>query len=80
MIGKLEPSDRGFYAGAVGWCNAAGSGSWWVGIRGIAFRDRSFEVWAGAGVVADSDPIAEREETRNKLDSVLHAIGVGTLN
>ena len=80
LIGKLEPSDRGFYAGAVGWCNAAGSGSWWVGIRGIAFRDRSFEVWAGAGVVADSDPIAEREETRNKLDSVLHAIGVGTLN
>jgi len=80
LIEKLEPIDRGFYAGAVGWCNAAGDGSWWVGIRGIAFHDRNFEVWAGAGIVSDSDPIAEREETRNKLDSVLHAIGVGTLN
>ena len=80
LIEKLEPVDRGFYAGAVGWCNAAGDGSWWVGIRGISFHNRTFEVWAGAGIVADSDPIAEREETRNKLDSVLHAIGVGTLN
>lgn len=80
LIEKLEPVDRGFYAGAVGWCNASGEGTWWVAIRGIAFHDRVFEVWAGAGIVADSDPIAEREETRNKLDSVLHAIGVGTLN
>ena len=80
LIEKLEPLDRGFYAGAVGWCNAADEGSWWVAIRGIAFHDRAFEVWAGAGIVADSDPIAEREETRNKMDSVLHAIGVGTLN
>lgn len=80
LIEKLEPVKRGFYSGAVGWCNAAGDGSWWVGIRGITISNRQFEVWAGAGIVADSDPIAEREETRNKLDSVLHAIGVGTLN
>lgn len=80
LIEKLEPLDRGFYAGAVGWCSPSGDGSWWVAIRGISFHDRTFEVWAGAGIVADSDPIAEREETRNKLDSVLHAIGVGTLN
>lgn len=80
LIEKLEARPRGSYAGAVGWCSANGEGSWWVAIRGISFRRREFTLWAGAGIVADSDPIAEREETRNKLDSVLRAIGVGTLN
>lgn len=80
LIHKLEPNRRGAYAGAVGWLNAQGEGSWWVAIRGILTRGREFEVWAGAGIVADSDPIAEREETKYKMDSVLHAIGLGTLN
>jgi isochorismate synthase len=80
LITKLEPNRRGAYAGAVGWVNAMGEGSWWVAIRGILTRGREFEVWAGAGIVADSDPIAEREETKYKMDSVLHAIGLGTLN
>ena len=80
LITKLEPNRRGAYAGAVGWVNAIGEGSWWVAIRGILTRGREFEVWAGAGIVADSDPIAEREETKYKMDSVLHAIGLGTLN
>jgi isochorismate synthase len=80
LIEKLEAQPRGAYAGAVGWCAANGDGSWWVAIRGITFRKREFTLWAGAGIVADSDPIAEREETRNKLDSVMRAIGVGTLN
>ncbi len=80
LIEKLESRPRGAYAGAVGWCTSTGEGSWWVAIRGIAFRRREFTLWAGAGIVAESDPIAEREETRNKLDSVMRAIGVGTLN
>jgi isochorismate synthase len=80
LIEKLESRPRGAYAGAVGWCTSTGEGAWWVAIRGIAFRRREFTLWAGAGIVAESDPIAEREETRNKLDSVMRAIGVGTLN
>ena len=80
LIEELEPFRRGAYAGAVGWVNAAGHGAWWVAIRGILTRGSQFEVWAGAGIVSDSDPVAEREETKYKIDSVLHAIGLGTLN
>jgi isochorismate synthase EntC len=80
LIEELEPYRRGAYAGAVGWFNADGDGEWWVAIRGILTRGSQFEVWAGAGIVADSDPVAEREETKYKMDSVLHAIGLGTLN
>ncbi|CAB4856876.1 unannotated protein [freshwater metagenome] len=80
LIRELEPYQRGSYAGAVGWFNSAGEGAWWVAIRGILTSGSQFEVWAGAGIVADSDPIAEREETKYKMDSVLHALGLGTLN
>jgi menaquinone-specific isochorismate synthase len=80
LINELEPSQRGSYAGAVGYFNSIGDGAWWVAIRGILTKGSQFEVWAGAGIVADSDPIAEREETKYKMDSVLHAIGLGTIN
>ena len=80
LIAKLETRDRGPYAGAVGWMNALGDGEWSVAIRGILTRSRHFEVWAGAGIVSESDPLAEREETGNKLASILRAIGIGTLN
>ena len=80
LIKELEPNQRGSYAGAVGWFNSVGDGAWWVAIRGILTKGSQFEVWAGAGIVADSDPIAEREETKYKMDSVLHAIGLGTIN
>jgi len=80
LIEELEPFRRGAYAGAVGWVNSVGDGAWWVAIRGILTKGPQFEVWAGAGIVMDSDPTAEREETKYKMDSVLHAIGLGTLN
>jgi isochorismate synthase len=75
VIERLEPEDRGLYAGAVGWFDTAGNGEWWVAIRGVLVRGDEFEAWAGAGIVADSDPIAEREETRDKLASVLAGLG-----
>ena len=80
LIEEIELSRRGAYAGAVGWVNSVGDGAWWVAIRGILTKGPQFEVWAGAGIVMDSDPTAEREETKYKMDSVLHAIGLGTLN
>ncbi|MHB1208556.1 MAG: isochorismate synthase [Acidimicrobiales bacterium] len=74
LIGRLEQHDRGHYAGPIGWIDANGDGEWWVGIRGLMVRGSEFEAWAGAGIVSESDPIAEREETRDKLASVLSAV------
>jgi len=74
VMRQLERGNRGLYAGAVGWIDADGNGEWWVGIRCLSLHDRHFEAWAGAGIVADSDPVAEREETRNKLMTALGAL------
>ncbi len=74
LISALEGRSRGHYAGPVGWVDDAGDGEWWIGIRGVQIRERAFEAWAGAGIVSESDPIAEREETRDKLASVLSAL------
>ncbi len=74
LIRDLEQHDRGHYAGPVGWLDANGDGEWWVGIRGVMVEGAHFEAWAGAGIVSESDPIAEREETRDKLASVLSSV------
>jgi isochorismate synthase len=74
VMRQLEPGNRGLYAGAVGWLDAYDNSEWWVGIRSLLIHERNFEAWAGAGIVADSDPVAEREETRNKLMTALGAL------
>ena len=68
---ELEGTDRGRYAGPVGWVDAAGNGAWGVGIRGVQLDGTTARVFAGVGVVADSDPEAELEETRAKAQAVL---------
>ena len=73
LLQKLETFDRGHYAGPVGWLDQHGDGEFWIGIRGVMIDGANFEAWAGAGIVSESDPIAEREETRDKLASVLSA-------
>ncbi|MDE3064829.1 MAG: isochorismate synthase [Acidobacteriota bacterium] len=74
LLARLEAHDRGHYAGPVGWVDAHGDGEWWLGLRGVLIDGRSFEAWAGAGIVSESDPIAEREETRDKMASVLTSV------
>ncbi len=74
LICRLEQHDRGHYAGPIGWIDANGDGEWWVGIRGVFVNGTEFEAWAGAGIVGESDPIAEREETKDKLASVLSSV------
>jgi isochorismate synthase len=74
LLQRLEPFDRGHYAGPVGWVDQNGDGEFWIGIRGVLVDGADFEAWAGAGIVSESDPIAEREETRDKLASVLSAV------
>ncbi len=74
LICRLEQHDRGHYAGPVGWLDANGDGEWWIGIRGVLVAGTEFEAWAGAGIVSESDPIAEREETRVKLAVALSSL------
>lgn len=76
VIAQLEGS-RGFYAGAVGWCDARGDGRWVVAIRGaqLSADRRSALAHAGGGIVAESDPDDEIDETTTKFRTILSALG-----
>jgi menaquinone-specific isochorismate synthase len=71
VISELEGADRGRYAGPVGWVDAEGNGAWAVGIRSVDLDGPTARLFAGVGVVADSDPEAELAETRAKAQSLL---------
>lgn len=74
LVRILEPVDRGFYAGLVGWMNAEGEGEWVLALRcGLASGSR-IRVHAGAGVVAGSTPDGEHAETAAKFGTVLAAL------
>jgi len=75
LIREIE-GDRGFYAGAVGWCDQRGDGRWVVSIRGaVLSADRRTAVaHAGGGIVAESDPDAEVDETTTKFTTILSAL------
>jgi anthranilate synthase component 1 len=74
IIDSLEPTRRGLYAGTVGYLDFAGDLDMAIAIRTAFMRDGRAYVQAGAGVVADSDPVAEEQESRNKAAAVLAAI------
>jgi salicylate biosynthesis isochorismate synthase/menaquinone-specific isochorismate synthase len=73
-IGELEGLDRGWYAGPVGWMDTAEDGEFCVAIRSALLRDRTAHLFAGNGIVADSDPEAELAETEVKLGALLPAL------
>jgi isochorismate synthase len=79
LINELE-GDRGFYAGAVGWCDAGGDGKWVVSIRcaELSADRRTAVARAGGGIVAESDPDDEIAETITKFRTILTALGVRT--
>ena len=70
-IAELERMDRGWYAGPVGWMDAAEDGEFCVALRSALLRDREAHLYAGVGVVAGSDPAAELTETEVKLEALL---------
>ncbi|MFD4631209.1 isochorismate synthase DhbC [Streptomyces sp. NPDC058284] len=76
VIRETEPFDRGFFTGVVGWGDANGDGEWVVTIRCAEAEERSLRLYAGAGVVAASDPAAETAETGAKFRTFLNAVGV----
>ncbi|MEE2059078.1 isochorismate synthase [Rhodococcus artemisiae] len=77
LINELE-GDRGFYAGALGWCDENGDGEWMVTIRCAILEPdgTTLTAHAGGGIVADSDPFDELAETTVKFGTVLDALGV----
>lgn len=77
LIAELE-GDRGFYAGAVGWCDARGDGRWVVSLRcaQLSADRRGALARAGGGIVAESDPDDEVAETTTKFGTILNALGV----
>jgi menaquinone-specific isochorismate synthase len=72
-LAKLEELDRDRYAGPVGWVDARGDGEWYLGIRSAIVEGSSARLFAGVGIVADSDPAAELAETQLKLQAFLAA-------
>jgi isochorismate synthase len=77
LINELE-GDRGFYAGAVGWCDQRGDGRWLVSIRcaQLSADRRTADAHSGGGIVAESDPDDEVAETTTKFNTILSALGV----
>lgn len=77
-IRELEPFDRGRYAGPVGWVDAAGNGEWAIALRCAQFTagagDIAVTAYAGAGIVAGSDPESELLETRVKFRPLVDAL------
>ena len=74
IIAELEPGPRGLYAGAVGYLDFAGNLDFCIAIRTIVLEDGHAFVQAGAGIVADSNPTAEYDETRDKARAMLRAL------
>jgi isochorismate synthase len=74
-IATLEPFDRTLYAGLVGWMDANGDGEWAVALRCAEIQGSMASLFAGAGIVADSDPDDELAETDAKFESMLGALG-----
>ena len=74
FIRSHEPVDRGWYAGPVGWVDRSGEGEFAVALRSGLIRGRVARLYAGCGIVADSDPEAEYAESELKLQPLLRAL------
>jgi anthranilate synthase component 1 len=76
IIDELEPAQRGVYGGVVGYLDFAGDADLAIAIRTTTIVGGLARVQAGAGLVADSDPVAEDQESRNKAAAPLRAVAV----
>ncbi len=74
IIDELEPTQRGPYAGAVGYFGFSGNMDTCITIRTLVIKDGVAYIQAGGGVVADSDPAAEYQETVNKAKAMMRAV------
>ena len=75
VIREYEPMNRGYYAAPIGWLDAEGNGEFAVAIRSaLLLQDKAF-LYAGGGIVADSEPQSEYEETLVKFRPMIRALG-----
>jgi menaquinone-specific isochorismate synthase len=74
LIHELEGMERGRYAGPVGWLDAAGDGEWGIALRSAEYAGKRVRLFAGCGIVADSDPEAELAEAAAKFVPVRDAL------
>jgi len=74
LIRELEGMDRGRYAGPVGWVDARGNGEWGIALRCAELDGPRARLFAGCGIVADSDPVAELAETQVKFRPMQDAL------
>lgn len=79
VIRNIEPMSRGWYAAPAGWVDFGGNGEFAVAIRSGLIDSNEARLFAGCGIVADSDPMLEYEETQIKLKPMLSALGGDTL-
>ncbi|MEQ9310419.1 MAG: anthranilate synthase component I [Balneolaceae bacterium] len=76
IIDELEPTKRGTYAGAVGYFDFSGNMDTCIAIRTMVVTGNKVYIQAGAGIVADSDPQKEFEETQNKAGALVQALSI----
>jgi menaquinone-specific isochorismate synthase len=74
LIAELEGMDRGRYAGPVGWLDSAGNGEFGVALRCAQIEDGALRLFAGCGIMADSNPEAELAEAQLKLLAIRDAL------
>ncbi len=76
IISELEPTPRGVYSGAVGYFDYSGNMDTCIAIRTMVLENGVATIQVGAGIVADSDPASEYQETENKAAALLRAIEI----
>jgi anthranilate synthase component 1 len=74
IIAELEPDQRSFYAGCVGYASFTGNLDTCISLRTMAYRNGVAYLQAGGGIVADSVPELEFQESMNKMRAILRAI------
>jgi menaquinone-specific isochorismate synthase len=77
LIAEIEGMDRGRFAGPVGWMDTAGDGEWAIALRSAQLDGATVRLFAGCGIVADSDPEAELAESQAKLVPVRDSLTAG---
>jgi len=77
LIAEIEGMQRGRYAGPVGWMDTSGDGEWGIALRSAEIAGSTVRLFAGCGIVADSDPEAELAETQAKLVPVRDSLAAG---
>jgi len=75
-IREIETFERGYFTGMIGWCDARGNGEWVVTIRCAEVNQHEMCIYAGAGIVNESSPQSELDETGAKMGTILKAAGI----